>query len=469
VAVVALGLAAAAAGSGPALASGTRAGAHTAVAGPARPSAVPGGTKLWIDRFDGGTGRSAEGSSVAVSPDGSVVYVSGISYLAGTYGTDRHLLTVAYKASTGARLWTANYTGGTNHPGGNTFEAVSPDGSTVYVGSAVPQPGQARFQEYLTVSYSAATGARKWVTTTVAEYQATGLGMVLSPDGSALYLTGLGGNGVGKVYYETVSLNAATGSQNWESSSASFSTDGDQTASYIAVSPDGSHVFVVGQAGVVALNAATGTQLWADPYSLASDRRFQSLAVSPDSSTLYVTGKGKAYPADGYVTTALNASTGATIWRATAPGESLSEATSVAVSPGGSTVFVTGSLTDGTVTTIAYNAATGKRLWRSSHGVGQQYVGATMALVTVSPDGAAAYVLTSHASTTGQYAYLVIAYNASTGARLWTSKLAGPSTDSDYPAAITSTTDGVYATGYTEIPSTSGPDTTLMTTIDIQP
>jgi outer membrane protein assembly factor BamB len=92
----------------------------------------------------------------------------------------------------------------------------------------------------------------------------------------------------------------------------------------------------------------------------------------------------------------------------------------------------------------------------------------TALAVTVSPDGSAAYVLARNRNAAAQVAFVVLAYNATTGAHLWTSELAGPSTDSDYANTITSSADGVYATGYTEEPPV-GKDNFLMTTVAIQP
>jgi outer membrane protein assembly factor BamB len=119
----------------------------------------------------------------------------------------------------------------------------------------------------------------------------------------------------------------------------------------------------------------------------------------------------------------------------------------VAVSPDGSTVFITGDLADGRATTIAYNAATGHQVWRSAYGAGQPNAGAAALAINASPDGSDVYVLARNLTTANQDTFLVIAYDASTGARLWTSEAAGLSTDSDCADAIVSSTDGVYATG----------------------
>ena len=113
----------------------------------------------------------------------------------------------------------------------------------------------------------------------------------------------------------------------------------------IAVSPDSSTVFIAGSSGTVAYDAATGAQLWLDAYKQAYDRSRVSLAVSADSATVYVTG-GSMAPGSvqHYWTAALDATTGAKVWQATYHGPGTNAGTTaIALSPGGSAVYVTGS------------------------------------------------------------------------------------------------------------------------------
>ena len=175
----------------------------------------------------------------------------------------------------------------------------------------------------------------------------------------------------------------------------------------VAVSPNGKTVFVTGVSvneispkpftddPTIAYSAATGAQLWAKRYSGALDVANgydNALAVSPSGKLVFVAGIQTDATAigDGYETIAYNAATGARVWakRYTSAGG----ATSVAVSPNGSTVFVTGesySTSEGIgYATVAYNAATGAQLWAKS------YIGAEGATpralayaVAVSPSG----------------------------------------------------------------------------------
>jgi DNA-binding beta-propeller fold protein YncE len=88
---------------------------------------------------------------VAVSPGGRAVFVTGTSF-AGTSGGTSHedYATVSYNAVTGARLWASFYSG----PAGQSYAsglAVSPDGTKVFVtGGTV---GDTLPFEYATVAY----------------------------------------------------------------------------------------------------------------------------------------------------------------------------------------------------------------------------------------------------------------------------------------------------------------------------
>jgi len=100
------------------------------------------GAKLWLQRYNGPGNGSDAGSSVAVSPDGGAVFVTGQSKGATPDTDSSDYLTAAYNAATGARLWTARYNG----PGTYDYAqavAVSPDGATVFVtGSSEQGSGQ---------------------------------------------------------------------------------------------------------------------------------------------------------------------------------------------------------------------------------------------------------------------------------------------------------------------------------------
>jgi hypothetical protein len=140
----------------------------------------------------------------------------------------------------------------------------------------------------------------------------------------------------------------------------------------VAVSPDGRTVIVTGLSGssafaTVAYNAATGAQEWAKSYNgpVSSVDRVTAIGVNPAGTLVYVTGSSYGGSTAGYqfATVAYNATTGGKVWVtrsrfATQDGGPIR----LAVSPTGSTVYVTG-LSSGAYRTFAYSATTGGQIW----------------------------------------------------------------------------------------------------------
>jgi len=212
--------------------------------------------------------------------------------------------------------------------------------------------------------------------------------------------------------YITVALNAATGQQDW-SVLGPGASDGGQGPTAVAVSPDGSQVFVTGRAGTIAYASATGVQLWDDPYKVQWHRYPGQLAVSPGSSAVYVTSPTSEGGKIHYITTAYATATGAQLWVARYDAGTLA---AIAVSPDGSPVFVTGSGRHG-FATIAYNAATGARLWLAP----SPAVGTAIALA-VSPDGSKVFATGGATGTGGDEEYSTKGYSTATGSPLWTAQ-----------------------------------------------
>ncbi len=424
-------------------------------------AAVSPGTQLWAKLYNGnGNGHA---NSVAVSPNGNTVFVTGTSYKGGG-----DYATIAYNTATGAQLWAKRHS--SSGAGGceeDNAVAVSPDGNTVFVtGECTVLPSEAA--DYATIAYNAATGAQKWVK----RYNGVGTvnfanALAVSPSGKTVFVTGESDSKDFVAQYGTVAYNAATGAQLWVKRYRGPGSSSD-IAHSVAVSPNGNTVFVTGVSNsstftftddaTVAYNAATGAQLWVKRHSGIQDTDngyYNSLAVSPTGGAVYVTGiNGSASSIGaGYVTIAYNAATGAQLWakRYSSSGGALS----VAVSPSGSTVFATGETyrTDRGIgyATVAYNAATGAQLWA------KRYVGNLGAIpralaysVAVSPSGGTVYV--TGLSWKAGFEYATIAYNAATGAQQWIKLYGLPndgSTEGQGPVAeaVSPTSGTVVVTG----------------------
>jgi WD40 repeat protein len=439
------------------------AGAHGLRPGP--------GSRLWVARYVG-SGHNAVAYSVAVSPGGGTVFVTGRSDEGGRSFVD--YATVAYNAAAGAQRWAARYTG----PAGasESWDAassvtVSPTGQAVYV-TGVSQ-GINSGLDYATVAYNAATGARLWVK----RYNGPANGddgatsVAVSPGGGTVFVTGYSQGTRSGLDYATVAYNAATGAQRW-AERYTGPGNGDDYAQSLAVSPSGRVVYVTGQSKVaasnvaaayatVAINAATGTQRWAERYHgpATGEDTAHSVAVSPDGRMVYVTGASKAtttFLDYDYATVAYDAATGAQRWAARyrGPVQSYDTALSLAVSPSGTMVYITGQNQGPTsgddYATVAYDAATGAQRWAARYnGPGNGDDVATT--VAVSPGGASVYVAGySIRKASGlASAYATIAYNATTGAQRWAARYNGPAPGVDVAnsLAVSPGTGTVYVTG----------------------
>ena len=417
-----------------------------------RTPAVPGG-QLWTQRYDGPAQLTDGAKSVAVSPSGSTVFITGSSMSASAR---YDYVTLAYDAATGARLWAQRYHGPRNDEA--TSVAVSPDGSTVFVTGG--SEAAAFHFGYLTVAYDAATGAQLWAKRYdgPANRYDDALSLAVSPGGDTVFVTGESARANGSFDYATVAYNTATGAQLW-AQRYNGPGNGDDQARSIAVSPNGDTVFVTGYSpgvtsgqdyATVAYQSTTGARLWVSRYNdfRNGDDRAYSVAVSPAGSTVFVTGTR----AGVYATVAYNAATGARRWLNRYYGSYPdSSAYSVAVSPDGSTLFVTGE-SEGRTTafdyaTVAYNAATGAQLWaRRYNGPG---AGDYAYSVAVSADGSAVFVTGESLGATSQADYATVAYNAATGAQLWARRYNGPANGDDraYAVAVSPNTNTVFVTG----------------------
>jgi DNA-binding beta-propeller fold protein YncE len=426
-------------------------------------SAATPGAELWAKRF--GIPSDATAQSIGVNPDGSAVYITG--YANGSRsGYD--YVTLAYDSVTGAQLWLKRYDG----PAGSYDVAyalgVSPDGSTVYVTGT--SRGLTSDLDYATIAYDASTGERLWAR------RSNGAGnsfdyafaLAVSPDGSAVFVTGRGEGATSGPDYVTIAYEAATGARLWTKTYDGPGHDTD-VPSAIRVSPDGSMVVVTGQSysatsgidfATFAYDTATGSKLWFRRFNGPSNGLDTptALMISPDGSKVYVTGaSGLDLSATfDYSTVAYDASNGTQLWAKRHDGSANDHdwAYGLGVSPDGSTVFVTGFTTGPfnykDYTTIAYSAADGSRLWlRRYDGSGNADFAYALG---VSPDGSKVFVAGGSIGSNTAADYTTLAYDAASGARLWASRYNGPANGLDYATVLAVSPDGseVFVSGQSD-------------------
>jgi putative pyrroloquinoline-quinone binding quinoprotein len=433
------------------------------------------GSVLWARRYNGPGDFFDGGVAVAVSPDGSTVFVTG--YLSdSTTGYDYG--TLAYDASTGGVQWTARYDGPTSTTDRAHAIAASSDGSTVFVtGYSESSTGR----DYATVAYDAASGSTRWSkrynSPANGDDEANALGV--SSDSTTVFVTGYSDGSTSARDFATVAYDAATGGKAWVKR---YNGPRDDGARSIAVSPDGSAVFVLGRSRgltngfdylTVAYGADDGAKRWIRRYDWPSpDYRYPNdedpvaVGVSPDSSRVFVTGTSVISDTNAdYATIAYGAATGAKLWlrRHDGPDGFSDRASALAVSPDGSSVFVTGfdytNQTGPDYATVAYDASTGTQLWVKRF-VGQvrndgEFVGTNEARdVVVSRDSSIVVVTGFTEDYDFVYRYATIAYDAVTGAKLWTKRYDnGGASSSNSVRALDVSESAVYVTGLSQDPS----------------
>lgn len=334
------------------------------------------GERLWVARH-GGRGITSYAYNIAVSAEGDRVYVVGQQYREqqpGQFFSDA--TTIAYDAATGQQLWQATY----RVPAANAsfaYVAVSPNGTKVYVAgtdTAGGDFGTSNVSRYVTIAYSAATGTQEWAAThdNPDEYDSV-YSLVLDSSGAHVFVGGAGG---------IVSYDAITGHQLWDRSGLSFSLniapDGSRLFT-LRPRTDDSGVIVSGF-DLIAYAAATGAKIWSYPLPKVGDAN-PPIVLDPGGARLYIAiGRDASKPNDLFqnidaATLAFTTDSGRLLWAAhyNDPRFVLNEQTvsGLAVSPDGNRLYLAARSTRVTpterftydISTVAYDATDGSQKW----------------------------------------------------------------------------------------------------------
>jgi DNA-binding beta-propeller fold protein YncE len=421
--------------------------------------------QLWGTRYTSSGDDTPAGE--VFSLDGSTLFVTGSS------GTS--MVTIAYNASSGAVRWARSF-------GSAASEAIalSPDGSTIYV--TAETAGIGGHLDYLTIAYDTVSGNQLWSKTydSAMHLEDVPVALAVSRDGSKVFVTGTSDGGARGKDYATIAYDASTGAQLWAARfNSTFSLD--DTAAAIGVSPDGSRVFVTGSStsagqardyATLSYSTTNGAQQWVARFSsrMARNDDPTGLAVSPDGTKVFVTGEspGMSTATPFRATTfALATTNGKQLWEA----EDFPEPTGnyrpvLALSPDGSTVFVADTVPRGSSLdfgTAAYATSTGNRRWTTSFN-GPDGLDDSPTAIAVSPDGSRLYVTGSTGSPSNGKDFLTVAYSATSSFHFfWSRRNNGAGNGDDIPKAVAVTPDSskLAVTG-SSVGTSSGNDWSIL-------
>jgi DNA-binding beta-propeller fold protein YncE len=417
-----------------------------------------GGAQVWVSRDTGPQNAYDRVGGMAVSPDGSTVYVARTS--------GRVFAVVARDASTGMRTWAVRTSG----PGGAQIfaeaVALSPDGSRLFVTGDVEETIDER--SAFTVAYDSSDGSILWSAQRLVGNNKEFIPrrIAVSPGGARLFVTGsrTGKHGINDFWdYLTVGYSTADGSKMWSAAYDGPAHRGD-TAEGIGISPDGNRVFVTGTSAAsgdsrdfatIAYAAADGSEEWSSRFVAGADNFASDLVVGLTGSRVYVAGLGRP-PLNvpySYRLVSYNAVTGAQAGVARYADGRNDNASDLTISSDGSRLFVTGSGGPDFLT-VAFDVPLHAPLWAArydgGHGSDNAYS------LAVNPDGTRVYV--TGESETGRIAcfgevpstaYATVAYHAATGSPGWVSRYGGLSKHPDSARQVAVSPDGslVFVTG----------------------
>lgn len=353
-----------------------------------------GGTQNWDGRSY--VGEPAQGKDVAISPDGATTYVTGST----SFTSDGEAVVIARDARSGARKWAATWSD-SDHPeewASGEKLVVSPDGSTVYLlGQLLECTGCTAAYHWLAIAFDAVTGDRLWVS----RLQGAGppSSLVVSDDGSTLVANGdYLGNGS-----QTIAIDAASGDLRWRDESRGVYP---ALGSALALSADQTSVLALGMSYASDACAERRSRHVLESFDLATgEERFSrpitcgeasSLSLGAGGASVLVAGVTSEYTSRLQVV-AYDAATGTEQWAFRPAGgpATFETAPFVATSPDGSVAYVTGDVLTGgsrrlwTVRTYALDVSTGDVTWAGRYENGGDSHATRLA---VSPDGSAVFV-----------------------------------------------------------------------------
>jgi len=398
--------------------------------------------QVWVRRYNGPGNGQDIAAALRVSPDGSHIYVTGKSWggSPSSGGTGQDFATIAYKPG-GYAYWVRRFNGPAN--GADAATAVTAAPGRVYVTGW--STGTGTGQDFETLAYTS-SGTPLWQQRydgpASGDDQATAI--AVSSDGSQVFVSGPAIGTGGAQVYETIAY-GQDGTELWSASLG----PGTGAHSYVTVSPDGSRVYVTAQTGgsaflTAAYDAATGTEVWTNTYQPSSDEASSNaIAVSNDGSRVIVSGDGCSEcdmgPTENGVLLAY-AKDGSLLWHSENEGVDFY---TMALSPDSKVVYAGGQIGLSCPDTFAFGALTGTLRWERSHCGDVPNGGGWDTAIVAGPNGGNVFALASTYSS-----FLTLRYTTA-GTFVWARSFNGPGRGYESATSIGVSPDGsqVYVTG----------------------
>jgi hypothetical protein len=409
--------------------------------------------RLWVARYDGPAHRNDIPSEVAVSPEGSTVFVTGDSYRPGC----GNWATVAYDTSDGEELWSARYDGAEHWCDHAAGIVVSDNGARVFV-TGEAQENDAG--DIITIAYDAVDGSELWVARENRPDLGADTAAGVTTRGANVYVAGTVNTrcdeSIDRCYYNMVvaSYDGQTGQRRWIDEYESA----DGTASFVGAFGSaitvgaGNAVYVAGMTATgtvetVAFDGASGSRRW---VAHSDDDYFpNAIVTTPDGGTVLVAATSAS---EHYSLTAYAAQSGSELWTVER-GSATFGTPYIGVGSAGDAVFLAGE-SRGDYLVIAIDVSTGSIVWRARYD-GEGRISDSPWGIVVSADGEEV-VVTGDAGRRRSWAptYATVAFDAATGEQLWVKKYGFGLGGDHYATAIAAAPQGgVYVTGESEGPT----------------
>lgn len=332
------------------------------------------GAEKWVSRNPGQRFYSYDHPWLAVSGDGARLFLAGEGDRGGASAWADMVHVHGLDAATGARLWSADIGNATGEGASIHSMAATPDGSRILVSGGYTT--SATGSQVAVTAVDGATGAQVWRRTfplAPSPYTSPRT-LAVDPTGARAYFAS---TTIASVEEYTrnedilvAALDVASGNVAW-SRVHNGTPRGDEQAIALAVAGD--RVVVAAESALspagflssanrwvtLAYDAATGEKAWEARYVednlWSGGGRIAALAASPDGSRVYATGVAyTSFPqstGNDYLTVAYDAASGLEAWRARydtphtayeSYGRGNDEPTTVVVGPSGDRIYVTG-------------------------------------------------------------------------------------------------------------------------------